>query len=109
MIDGVNVWDTLIQKKDAAHARTNLLFWNGWAKLDAIRHGEWKLYLREVKEVSGSGDGPVLIHLKHDPAETMNLAEDHPEKVQAMTKLATKLTADIKANSIPLGGPGSSR
>jgi arylsulfatase A len=108
-IDGVNVWDTLIQKKDAAHARTNLLFWNGWAKLDAIRLGEWKLYLREVKEVSGSGDGPVLIHLKHDPAETMNLAEDHPEKVQAMTKLATKLTADIKANSIPLGGPGSSR
>jgi len=108
-IDGVDVWDTLIQKKDADHARTNLLYWNGWAKLEAIRLGEWKLYLREVKEVAGSGDGPVLIHLKHDPAETTNLAKDHPEKVQAMTKLAAQLTADIKAKSIPLGGPKASR
>ena len=104
-IDGVNVWDTLMQKKDADHARTNLLYWNGWAKLEAIRLGEWKLYLCEVKEVAGSGDGPVLIHLKHDPAETTNLAKDHPGKVRAITKLAAQLTADIKAKSIPLGGP----
>lgn len=108
-IDGVNVWDTLVQKKDAEHARTSLLFWNGWAKLEAIRLGEWKLYLREVKEVAGSGDGPVLIHLKQDPGESTNLADDHPEQVHAMTKLAATLTDDIKANSIPLGDSKASR
>jgi hypothetical protein len=85
------------------------LYWNGWAKLEAIRVGEWKLYLREVKEVVGSADGPVLIHLKVDPAETTNLANDHPEKVQAMTHLAVQLTVDIKAHSIPLGDSKASR
>lgn len=108
-IDGLNVWDTFILKNGTEHARTNLLYWNGWAKLEAIRVGEWKLYLREVKEVVGSADGPVLIHLKVDPAETTNLANDHPEKVQAMTHLAVQLTVDIKAHSIPLGDSKASR
>jgi arylsulfatase A-like enzyme len=102
--DGVNVWQTLIGGEDAAHPRTNLLYWNGWAKLEAIRDGDWKLFLGEVKDVPGSGDGPVLIHLKEDPAEQSNLAKENPEKVAAMQALAEKLVADIEAHSIPLGG-----
>ena len=102
-MDGLNVWDTVIQKKDARHARTNLLYWNGWAKLEAIRLGEWKLYLSEVKDVTGSAEGPVLFHLRDDPGETKNLATSHAEKVEEMTELAAQLTADIKANAIPLG------
>ncbi|MFT7640568.1 MAG: arylsulfatase A [Pirellulaceae bacterium] len=108
-IDGVNVWNTLINNKNAVHARTNLLYWNGWAKLEAIRVGQWKLFLRNIKEVQGSDKGPVLIDLKKDPAETTNLAQDHPEKVIEMQALANKLVADIEANSIPLGGPSSTR
>ncbi len=108
-IDGVNVWSTLTGKKDAPHARTNLLYWNGWAGLEAIRVGQWKLFLSEVKEVADSDSRPLLIHLTNDPAERTNLAQDHPEKVEAMQKLAETLAADIEANSIPLGGPPSSR
>lgn len=107
-MDGLNVWDTLIQKKNSKHARTSLLYWNGWAKLEAIRLGEWKLYLGQVKDVAGSADGRVLFHLKKDPGETTNLAKDHPERVEAMAKLAAQLTADIKATSIPLGESSSS-
>ena len=106
-IDGVNIWNTLIALKYAAHPRTSLLYWDGWAKLEAIRVGEWKLYLREVKEVEGSERGPVLIHLQQDPAESVNVAHDQPERVQAMTTLAKTLTADIKAHSIPLGSAKS--
>ena len=108
-IDGVNVWNTLIGNKKTVHARTNLLYWNGWAKLEAIRVGEWKLFLSKVKEVHDSETGPVLIHLKKDPAEKTNLAQDHPEKVKTMQALAKKLVADIQANTMPLGGPPSSR
>jgi len=107
-IDGVDVWSTLIGKNDAPHARTSLLYWNGWARLEAIRVGEWKLFLSEVKEVTDSNDRPVLIHLTNDPAEETNLAEDHPERVKAMRRLAETLAADVEANSIPLGGPPSS-
>ena len=107
-IDGVNAWNTLIHKRDAPHARTSLLYWNGWARLEAIRVGEWKLFLNEVKEVADSESHPVLIHLTNDPAERTNLAQDHPEKVKAMRRLAETLVADIQANSIPLGGPPES-
>jgi arylsulfatase A len=108
-LDGVNVWGTLINKNNVVHARTSLLYWNGWAKLEAIRVGEWKLYLREVKEIAGASTGPVLIHLKDDPAERTNLAEEHSTKVRAMQKLAETITADIDTNSIQLGGLQSSR
>jgi arylsulfatase A len=102
-MDGLNVWDTLIQKKNSQHARTNLLYWDGWAKLEAIRFGEWKLYLGQVKGVAGSAEGPVLFHLGNDPGETKNLAARHAEKVKDMTRLSAQLTADIKMNAIPLG------
>jgi arylsulfatase A len=104
-IDGVNVWNTLLGKNGIPHARTSLLYWNGWAKLEAIRVGQWKLYLGKVKDVPESDKGPVLIHLKKDPAEQTNLAQDHPDRVKTMQKLAKKLVADIEANTIPLGGP----
>jgi arylsulfatase len=108
-LDGVNVWDTLINKQNTVHARTHLLYWNGWAKLEAIRVGEWKLFLGNVKDVSESDKGPVLIHLTQDPAETTNLAEVHPDKVRSMRALAKQLVADIESNAIPLGGPSSNR
>ena len=61
-------------------------------------------YLGEVKDVPDSGEGPVLIHLKEDPAEQTNLAQAHPEKVATMQALAEKLVDDIEENAIPLGG-----
>ena len=103
-IDGVSIWKTLAGEEGVAHARTNLLYWNGWAKLEAIRDGDWKLYLGEVKGIEGSGQAPVLIHLKEDPGEERNVAAEHPDRVEAMRALAEKLNAEIEANSIPLGG-----
>lgn len=103
-IDGVDVWETLVGDKDAVHARETLLYWNGWAKLEAIREGDWKLYLGEVEEVPGSDKGPVLYHLKKDPTESVNVAGEHPERVRAMRELSEKLVAEIEAKSMPLGG-----
>lgn len=73
-----------------------------------VREGDWKLYLAEVKDIPGSDKGPVLIYLKDDPAENINLSEEHPEKVQAMRALAKALVADIEAAAMSLGGPPSS-
>lgn len=108
-IDGVNVWATVTNQQDSPHPRSSLLFWNGWAKLEAIRVGTWKLFLSPVSEIPDSKTGPVLIDLKHDPSESMNLAQDHPDRVAAMRELAETLAADIESNSIPLGGPSPAR
>jgi len=108
-IDGVNVWSTLIGKLDHRHDRTELLYWHGWGVPQAIRVGEWKLYFDEVKEIAGSGEGPVLINLADDPTEQTNLSSKHPQKVQTMKELARERLADIEANAIPLGGPAVNR
>jgi arylsulfatase A-like enzyme len=104
-IDGVNVWDTLKGEKAAGHPRTTLLYWDGWANLEAIRLSQWKLFLTEVKGVPGSGDGPVLYNLREDPSESKNLAAKHPEVVQKLSALSATMAQEIQAASIPLGGP----
>ena len=108
-IDGVNVWDTLTVKPSSRHARTDLLYWHGWGVLQAIRVGDWKLYLDLVKEVPGTSEGPVLVNLVDDPAEQTNLSDKHAERVQSMKTLALERLADIEANGIPLGGPADNR
>ena len=107
-IDGVNVWDTLTGKSDR-HPRTHLLYWQGWAVPQAIRVGDWKLYLDKLKEIPGSDKGPVLVDLSKDPTEQSNLSEQHPDKVKEMKALADKLLAEIEKNALSLGGPPNTR
>ena len=71
----------------------------------AIRLGDFKLYLDKVKEIPGTNKGPVLIDLSTDPGEEKDLAYEHPEKVKELKELASKLLSEIGKNSISLGGP----
>ena len=107
-IDGLNLWESLTGKS-TQHPRTSLLYWQGWAVPQAIRVGDWKLYLDKVKEIQGSNKEPILIHLAKDPTEQTNLSEQNPEKVKEMKVLAEKLLKEIEENSIPLGGPQNPR
>ena len=104
VIDGLNVWDTLIGKKGAAHPRKDLLYWHGSGGFHAIRVGDWKLFLnRKDAKLPKGGKGPALFNLADDPAEKTDLSTKHPERVKAMQALAKKRLADINSNLIPLG------
>ena len=107
-MDGLNLWGSL-QGKAITHPRNSLLYWHGWATPQAIRVGDWKLYLDKVKEIPGTSKAPVLIDLSKDPAEKKDLAAEYPEKVKNMKTLAERLLKDIEENSIPLGGPADPR
>lgn len=104
-MDGLNVWPSLASP-DAGqpHARSELLYWEGWATPQAIRVGQWKLYFDEVKGLPGSELGPVLIDLATDPAEEHNLASKHPDKAKELRDLARQRLEAIRKSSIPLGG-----
>ncbi len=111
-LDGVNVWPTLIGK-NTPHARTDLLYWHGWGVAQAIRVGEWKLHFGQEQGVPGKGThvvgtdkGPVLINLKTDPQESVDLSRKHPEQVNAMLALARKRLQDIHDHAMPLGTQG---
>jgi arylsulfatase A-like enzyme len=103
-LDGLNLWESL-QGKTKTHPRSNLLYWHGWAMPQAIRLGDFKLYLDKVKEIPGTNKGPVLIDLSKDPGEEKDLASERPEKVKELKELASKLLSEIGKNSISLGGP----
>ena len=107
-LDGLNLWESL-QGKTKTHPRKSLLYWHGWAMPQAIRVGDFKLYLDKVKEIPGTNKGPALIDLSKDPAEEKDLASEYPEKVKDMKGLAEKLLSEIEENSISLGGPTSPR
>ena len=117
IIDGVNVWDTLLGKK-VAHPRKDLLFWHGMGQLHAIRVGPWKLFLnrqeaaKQNKQYSaetnqqlavlGQAKGPVLFNVAEEPNEMTDLSAKYPERVKEMQALAQKRLAEIKSNVIPL-------
>ena len=105
-LDGLNLWASL-QGKTKTHPRKSLLYWHGWAMPQAIRVGDFKLYLDKVKEIPGTNKGPVLIDLSKDPREEKDLASEHPEKVKELKELASKLLSEIGKNSISLGGPAN--
>jgi arylsulfatase len=104
VIDGVNVWPTLIGDKTKPHARKDLLYWHGANGFQAIRVGDWKLFLdRTGTELEGQGKGPALFNLAEDVAETTDLSDKFPDRVRAMRELARKKLADINRSIIPLG------
>jgi arylsulfatase A-like enzyme len=103
-VDGVNVWSTLVDREDAEHQRTDLLYWHGMNGFHAIRMGDWKLFKnRHGAKHKSQHDGPVLIHLKNDVEELTNVAAKYPGRVKEMQELADKRLADIQENIIPLG------
>ncbi|NQT40755.1 MAG: sulfatase-like hydrolase/transferase [Planctomycetes bacterium] len=117
VIDGVNVWDTLLGRK-VEHPRNDLLFWHGMGQFDAIRVGQWKLFLdrkaatRPHKQNSaetnrqlailGQGKGPLLFNLAEEPNEMTDLSAKYPEKVKEMRALAEKRLGDIRSNVVPI-------
>jgi arylsulfatase len=104
VIDGVNVWATLLGNKDKPHPRADLLYWHGSNGFQAIRVGDWKLFLdRSEAELKEPGKGPALLNLAQDVAEMTDLREKFPDRVRAMRELARKRLADINRNIIPLG------
>ena len=102
-IDGVNVWATLLGKKDVPHPRDDLLYWHGKSGFHAIRVGEWKLFPdRRGAKLKDKEIGPALFHLTNDAGEKKDLAGGYPEKVRTMKELADQRLIDIRRNAIPL-------
>lgn len=80
-----------------------------------IRHKDWKLLVKAQKP-GGTGPGKSkgdtdrvpadagsLFNLKDDPGETTNLSSLYPEKVQELSAMMKEFTAELEANSRPIG------
>ena len=106
VIDGMNVWGTLIGEKGFDHPRKDLLYWHGANGFHAIRVGDWKLFLNrkgaQLKS-KGKGNAPVLFNVADEANEMTDLSAKYPKRVKEMEDLAKRRLAEINAHIIPLG------
>jgi len=90
--DGADITDYLINPMKNRKERPFFYWHSGY--LEAIRFGDWKLHLmgnfsRKIQEK------PALYNLKNDPAESEDVASDHPEIVKQLTTLAIQHKSEL--------------
>ena len=78
------------------------LYFSNRNKINAVRSGFWKLHLRERPvDKKGQPQGsrefepPLLFQLDTDPAESQDVAQDHPDVVARMRTSAEKYAAGL--------------
>jgi arylsulfatase A len=120
VIDGRDITPLMFDPK-AGPVRDTHYYFSGF-KLEAIRQGEWKLFLNEsdaaTQKVSDAEDGKKannkknagkkaaaagLYHLTTDPSEATDVAADHPDIVAKLQAAAKKFEAEISKDKRPVG------
>lgn len=113
VIDGKNIV-TLLRDPNAKGREVLFDYWNN--DLRAVRSGTWKLHFPHTypsPDPPGSGGSPgkttkrqidlALFDLANDPSETTNVAAQHPDVVERLSKLAEQSRNDLAKNTRPPG------
>jgi arylsulfatase A-like enzyme len=117
LIDGKDIWP-LMTGQDGAKSPHEAYYYYRGGTLEALRQGKWKLHLagkpaaaKKAAKADAKNDakkkaelaGPELYDLAADIGEMTNVADKNPEVVAALTELARKFDAELKANARPPG------
>jgi arylsulfatase A-like enzyme len=86
-LDGVDVWPTI---SDGKPSRRDEIVYNVEMFRGAVRKGEWKLVWRTTLPSKLE-----LFNLAQDPSEKLNVADQHPDKVQDLRKRVEELAAGM--------------
>jgi arylsulfatase A-like enzyme len=104
-LDGADVWPHLAGVKDAKPARDTFYYYRG-LRLEAVRHGDWKLQLAnpaKKADAKGGAFKPRLYNLKTDVGESKDVAAEHPDVVKKLEALAAATKDDLGLDGV---GPG---
>jgi hypothetical protein len=104
-LDGVNVWPHLAGEPDAPPAHETFYYFNG-LRLNAVRHGDWKLHMgtgHNAPAADAKPFKPQLYNLRTDLGETNDVAAAHPAVVARLRALVADMDRDLGVETI---GPG---
>jgi len=120
-IDGRDIWPLIAGEPEAKSPHEAYYYYYG-TQLQAMRMGKWKLhfphgYRTLAGRSGGTGGIPVrydsarigleLFDLAGDVGETTNVADQHPEVVAKMRKLADQMRAELGDSSTKTRGTGN--
>ncbi len=109
-IDGLDVWPVLAGRAGATNPHPAYFFYYNTGELQAVRSGDWKLMLPHTSRTVGdqpraTGGVPVkyrplpvgleLFHLRADPGETRNVAEENPAVMTRLLAFAEEARQDL--------------
>ena len=91
---------------NAKSPRQQFVYYTAKGRLTGIRKGNWKLLIdpllrQESDRKPESQVKEMLFNLSEDLSESNNLAASHPDKVEELKRLMTKLDQEISTNSRP--------
>ena len=93
IIDGKDVSNILLDRPDATSPH-EAFFYYFKDRLECVRSGNWKLRVAQAR--GGKNIKlPQLFNLEQDLGETTDVAEEHPDVVERLTKLADRARADL--------------
>ena len=108
-IDGKDIWPLIAGDSGAKSPHEAFFYYNGWA-LEAIRSGKWKLHFAHGYRTlngrpGGTGGVPAkyeqaridaaLFDLENDIGEQHNVADQHPDVVARLQRLADEMRQDL--------------
>ena len=104
-IDGADLWPQLSGAKDAKPAHETFYYYRG-LRLEAVRHGDWKLQIARPNRGNNANAEPFaakLYNLKDDIGEANDVAAKHPDIVAELRGLIDAMDQDLGADG---RGPG---
>jgi len=95
-IDGIDIWPNMVGEKIEAPLR-NTFYYYRENVLQAVRQDEWKLntYRKSWGLEKPEKSDYMLYNLESDPAEESNVADQHPEKVDELAKVADRARREL--------------
>ena len=99
IIDGKNIY-SLLTAEEGASSPHEVFYYYFMSQLQAVRSGEWKLFLPLEEKQYGWTRKIIkaeaqLFNLKDDPQEAVNVIDQHPEIVRRLMEYADEARKDI--------------
>ena len=88
--DGIDIWPVLTRQDEPLPTRTLYSAAPGF-RARMVRHGDWKLVRTESSGKRSATE--ELFNLATDPAESQNLAQQHPDILAEMQQRLTEISA----------------
>ena len=103
-IDGQDIWPLLCGKSRQSPHET-FYYFRGGGKLQAVRHGNWKLHLprKSGRGRNQQASATELYDLAKDVSEENNVADQHPEIAADILARASAFEKQLQDEARPQG------